>query len=130
MDRLLIREQFTTQLIIKIFILQLANRFSSVGVPVYLYEYDETNSTNSAQFPIPIGANHDDESAFVFGKVFNQTAFPQDATQRNQLFSENLIKMWSDFVYNGWDKGYILCFQGMTNWKKALVDIDILSKSL
>uniref|UniRef100_A0A673W6W2 Carboxylic ester hydrolase n=1 Tax=Salmo trutta TaxID=8032 RepID=A0A673W6W2_SALTR len=107
--------------------LQTANFHRDAGVPVYLYEFQQTPSMLKKMRPSFVGSDHGDELMFVFGYCFTTSHVTIDAlcTEEDEQLSGIMMSYWGNFARTGSPNGI-----GLVQWPQYGPEGDYLGIGL
>uniref|UniRef100_A0A4W5KFP6 Carboxylic ester hydrolase n=1 Tax=Hucho hucho TaxID=62062 RepID=A0A4W5KFP6_9TELE len=85
--------------------LQTANFHRDAGVPVYMYEFQQTPSMLKKMRPGFVGSDHGDELMFVFGFCFTSCVIMDGCTEKDEQLSRIMMSYWGNFARTGSPNG-------------------------
>ncbi|XP_029523644.2 neuroligin-1 isoform X1 [Oncorhynchus nerka] len=91
--------------------LQTANFHRDAGVPVYLYEFQQTPSMLKKMRPSFVGSDHGDELMFVFGICFTSHFIMDGCAEKDEQLSRIMMSYWGNFARTGSPNG-----AGLVQW--------------
>ncbi|KAK6318065.1 hypothetical protein J4Q44_G00113560 [Coregonus suidteri] len=105
--------------------LQTANFHRDAGVPVYLYEFQQTPSMLKKMRPSFVGSDHGDELMFVFGYCFTSHVIMDGCTEEDEQLSRIMMSYWGNFARTGSPNG-----AGLVQWPQYGPEGDYLGIGL
>uniref|UniRef100_A0A8C8M9E7 Carboxylic ester hydrolase n=1 Tax=Oncorhynchus tshawytscha TaxID=74940 RepID=A0A8C8M9E7_ONCTS len=107
--------------------LKTAGFHRDAGVPMYLYEFQQTPSMLKKMRPSFVGSDHGDELMFVFGYCFTTSHVTVDAlcTEEDEQLSEIMMSYWGNFARTGSPNGV-----GLVQWPQYGPEGDYLGIGL
>uniref|UniRef100_A0A8K9XQI2 Carboxylesterase 2b n=1 Tax=Oncorhynchus mykiss TaxID=8022 RepID=A0A8K9XQI2_ONCMY len=91
--------------------LQMANFHRDAGVPMYLYEFQQTPSMFKKMRPSFVGSDHGDELMFVFGFCFTSHFIMDGCAEKDEQLSRIMMSYWGNFARTGSPNG-----AGLVQW--------------
>uniref|UniRef100_A0A668AU11 Uncharacterized LOC115361059 n=1 Tax=Myripristis murdjan TaxID=586833 RepID=A0A668AU11_9TELE len=126
-DRQKIREGFSEvigDVLFTIPALKTANSHRDVGVPVYLYLFQESPSMLKKKRPSFVGSDHTDELFFVFGSCFTEDQVTPDesCTEEDIQLCKTVMRYWGNFARTRSPNG-----DGLVQWPQYGAEGDYLA---